>query len=115
MDDRLEKALEHANYKISLNRARKNLLLKFRSDLIFAQNGGTFSITAEFLSFVDLLARTNNTEAVLIDDKENPIEIEDMVEFRDKALSLYHEASNTYLLGYSALKKARTVKSIAGK
>ena len=71
-DDRLTKALAHANYKTTIVQQRENLKLRYTNALLHAQNGGIFTVNPNLLAMVDLLVRTKQTEAVLIDDKAIP-------------------------------------------
>lgn len=110
-DDRLIKALEHANYKATIVQQRENLKLRYANALLHAHNGGLFTVTPSLLAMVDLVVRQGRTEMVLIDDKTLPIKIDDPAVFLDDILSVYAEASNEYLVGWEALRKARSVKA----
>lgn len=114
MDDRLAKALEHANYRATLATAKKNLELKYQNGLIFAHNGGSFTVTKELINFVDYLIRQDNDEAVLVDDRNNPIRIDDLETFLSSITSVYYKAVNSYYAEYEKLRKARNVKTIVG-
>lgn len=109
-DDRLTKALAHANYKTTIVQQRENLKLRYTNALLHAQNGGIFTVNPNLLAMVDLLVRTKQTEAVLIDDKAIPIKIVDLATFLDDILSVYAEASNDYLVAWEKLRKARNVQ-----
>lgn len=108
-DDRLVKALAHANYKATIVQQRENLRLRYANALLHACNGGLFTVTPSLLSMVDLLRRQDQTETVLIDDKGIPIKIVDLAGFLDDIVSVYAEASNDYLLAWEALRKTRSV------
>jgi hypothetical protein len=108
-DDRLIKALAHANYKTTIVQQRENLKLRYANALLHAHNGGIFTVTPALLSMVDLLLRQEQTEAVLIDDKNIPIRIADLAAFLEDLFSVYAEASNEYLMSWEALRQARSV------
>lgn len=108
-DDRLTKALAHANYKATIVQQRENLKLRYANALLHAHNGGLFTVSPELLAMVDLLIRQEQTEAVLIDDKHIPIRINDLPTFLDDIVSVYAEASNEYCVTWEALRKARSV------
>lgn len=114
MDDRLEKALEHANYNASLAMRRENLKTKFNNDIILAEGGGLFKVDAAFLSFIDLLIRQGHKSAVLIDTRELPIMIENLEAMLENAMSVYVEATQGYRSEYEKLRTARKVKAIVG-
>ena len=108
-DDRLTKALAHANYKTTIVQQRETLKLRYANALLHAHNGGIFTVSPALLSMVDLLVRQDQTEAVLIDDKTIPVKIADLAGFLDDIISVYGEASNEYLLAWEALRQARSV------
>jgi hypothetical protein len=110
MDDRLTKALEYSNYKVTVFRQKQNLKLRLENLLTYAHNGGMFKISQELISFVDALLRREVSEVVLVDSRENPVKILNLQEFYDTILSLYFEATNEYHLEYEKLRKARSVK-----
>jgi hypothetical protein len=112
MDERLAKALEFSKYRISLFNRKEDLKVKINGLLLYAQGGGIFSIKPELIAFVDLLVNRGRTQAVLIDDNGNPIEIADLGQFLDDILSKYFEATNLWHAEYVKLRSARTVKSI---
>ena len=108
-DDRLAKALAHANYKATIVQQRENLKLRYANSLLYAHNGGIFTVTPSLLALTDLLIRQEVTETVLIDDKGLPIKIVDLLQFLIDIVSVYAEASNEYLLAYESQRKARSV------
>lgn len=114
MDDRLDKALEHANYKSTVFQARKNLKLKYRNDLLHSHNGGVFTVSPELISFIDTLVRNKQTDVVLVDNKENPVMIQDLLAFAIAVSDTYFAASNAYHHAFEKLKKARSVKAVVG-
>jgi hypothetical protein len=111
-DSRLIAALEHANYKMTLVQQQKNLRLKFTNDSLYAHNGGIFTVSPALMSMVDLLIRQNQTDTILLDDKNIPIKIKDLKDFQDDIMSVYGEATNDYHIAWEALRKARTVEAV---
>ena len=112
MDERLKKALEFSNYRISLFQRKEDLKLNMSNMLTHAANGGIFKINPELICFVKTLVDKKKTRAVLIDSNENPIEITNLSEFYDKIFNKYFEATNLYHIEYSKLKSSRTVSSL---
>lgn len=113
MDDRLKKALEFSNYRISLFNRKEDLRLMFQQQLTYAYNGGIFRIDQSLIAFVKLFMDRNlDRNLVLIDSNGNPIEIKDKDEFYRNITERYFEATNLYHYEYSKLKSARTVSSI---
>jgi hypothetical protein len=114
MDDRLEKALEHANYNASLAIRRENLRLKFENQTLYAVNGGLFRVDYALIAMVSEFIRSQHEDAILIDQKQKPIKIENLATFLDTITSIYHEASQEYYNDYEVLRKARKVKAVVG-
>lgn len=114
MDTRLEKALEFAQYSTTIQKQRLNLKLRLENMLTYSTGGGTFKITEQLISFVDLLNDRGIDDTVLVDSRGIPVRISNLPIFFDTILSLYIEATNEYLVEFEALKKARTVKAAVG-
>lgn len=113
MDERLSKALEFANYSVTLANQRRALKEKYLADVIHYHNGGCFAITKELINFVKLQIDTgNDSGVVLIDDNDIPVEIANMDEFFDTILNKYFTASNEYYTEYQKLRKNRTVEGL---
>jgi hypothetical protein len=109
MDDRLEKALAHGNYKVTVFQQKQNLKLRLENLLTYAHNGGIFKVSQELIAFIDALLRKEVTEVVLLDSRENPVKIANLQDFYDEIVSLYFEATNEYHQAYEDLRKARNV------
>lgn len=114
MDERLEKALEHANYRASIEHQRKNYEIRYRAALLHSVDGGTFIVSMELINFVDVLRRDEHEDAILIDSKGKPIMVADLQKFLDDIKTIYFEASNQYYVDFEALRKARNVKTAVG-
>lgn len=114
MDPRLETALQFAHYRQTVAKQRLNLRMRLENMLSYSENGGTFNIDRDLISFVDLLIRRELKEAVLLDARQNPVLIRNLETFQDKVLSLYIEATNEYLVENDKLKKARSITQATG-
>lgn len=110
MDDRLQKALDFSNYRISLFNQKESIKLKVDTLLTYACNGGVFKASAELVSFIKILIDLNHQSVVLLDINQNPIEITDLAKFQTDILSKYFEATNYYHSEYTKLRKTRSVK-----
>lgn len=109
MDERLEKALEQANYAVTLQNQKRNLQLRFQNALTYSTGGGTFTVSRELISFVHALSQTS-ASGVLIDDRNNPVAIDDLKAFLETVTGVYQEAANDFLAGMTKLRKARTTR-----
>lgn len=110
MDDRLQKALDFSNYRITLFQQKENIKLKVDTILTHAVNGGIFKSSPELITFVNLIKNMGHTSVVLLDKNNNPIEITNLDDFQNNLLSKYFEATNYYHSEYTKLRKARSVK-----
>jgi hypothetical protein len=112
MSERLEKALEFANYRQTLNVQLHKTKIKTDGLLLMAKNGGTFQVNQELMCFLDLLERQGKSKATIFDKNRLPVEILDISEFLKEVTTRYFEVSNDYLKEYQSIRKARNVKSI---
>jgi hypothetical protein len=112
MDERLQKALDMSNYMFTLNNQKRLLNEQYKENLVYYYQGAQFTITQELISFCQSLLSMNQTDTILIDDNNLPVEIEDLEKFSYEIYSKYFEASNRYLVEYNKLKKNRSVESI---
>lgn len=112
MDERLQKALDHSNYMITLNNQKRLLKEQYKENLVYYYNGGQFTVTKEIVSFCQSLVTLEQDSTILIDDNDLPIMIENLKDFSTEIYTTYFESSNKYLNEYTKLKKNRTVESI---
>lgn len=112
MDDRLQKALDFANYRITLFNTKENIKLKVDSMLNHATNGGMFKVTLELINFTKLLIDMDQNVVVLVDVNGNPIEIVDIQKFHKDLLSKYFQATNYYYTEWTKVKGARALKDL---
>lgn len=110
MDERLEKALAFGKYRMTVENRRRALLRRFESMTVVHHNNGMFQADQQTIAFVDALLNAEHTDAILIDIKQNPVEITDLKEFRDMLTNAYFTATNEYSSEMKKLKKARDVK-----
>ena len=112
MDERLEKALEFANYRITLGNQKRTLKQRTQVLQTVHYAKGVFFADSVTISFVKTLHDMGRTQAILIDTKENPIQIDNLNEFLETLVSAYTEASNAYKVQAEKIKKARNIKSL---
>jgi hypothetical protein len=113
MDERLEKALEFANFMVTLNNQKRSLQEKYQTDCVYYHSGGTFKIDKSLITFVKTLIDLGNIKnIVLIDDNELPIRVDDLTDFLDNIVDQYFISTNNYFNDYQSLKKSRSVKAL---
>ena len=113
MDERLEKALEFASFRHALGLEKKRLQEKLKSDLTIAQNGGIFFIDRNFIVFLNTIDPDSEGEsAVVLDDRNVPILIDNLTEFKKFVTETYFRVINQFYLDYESLKKKRSPGSL---
>jgi len=113
MDERLEKALDFANFMVTLNNQKRSLREKYYTECVYYHNGGSFSISKDLITFVKTLIDLGNTDqVVLIDNNDLPVRIENLNQFLDDIIDQYFIASNNYYNEYQLLKKNRSVEAL---
>ena len=112
MDERLQKALDFSKYRISLFNRKEDLKIRMNSMLTYAQNGGIFKISPEFISWIKLILDNDKDRVVLIDSNGNHIEITDLRDFYRNINEKYWDAVNVYHAEYVKLKSARSVANV---
>ena len=111
MSAKLSKALEYANYRVTLNNQHEALQAKVQSLLSYSINGGTFTIDRELITFCNALINDKVKDAVLLDIYNNPIKVT-LKDFYAEIKSRYFEATNEYYAEYEKLRKARSVHKV---
>lgn len=111
MSVKLNKALEFANYRITLNNQHEALKAKTQSLLSYSVNGGTFTIDRELITFCKTLSDMGHKEVVLLDIYNNPIQVV-LEDFSEEIVSRYFEVTNDYFMEYEKIRKARKVQSV---
>lgn len=111
MSTKLTKALEFANYRVTINNQKAALLAKTESLLSYSLNGGTFTIDLQLLTFCKQLLDEKEKEVVLLDIYKNPILVE-LESFYEEIQSRYFEVTNDYYVEYEKLRKARKVHKV---
>lgn len=112
MDEKLEKAIQTANYMASLTSQKKLALEEFNQNIVYYYNGSSFTASRELINFLKTILDTGAQSFVLLDDNNIPIEIENIRDFFDKVLNIYLDASYSYFKTYADLKKKRKVEDL---
>ena len=108
MDEKLQRALDASNFRLNLLNLKENIALRVETLSIYAVNGGIFKVNRELISFVKIILDSEKTSVILIDDNNNPIEIQDIPAFYSAILDRYFQATNFYHVEYTKLKRMRS-------
>lgn len=112
MDERLEKALDFANYRQTLANQKRNIRSRMQMLQMVHYNNGSFLADAITIGFVNGLLSANKKSAILLDTKETPIKIDNLSEFSNLLVEKYTEATNEYLILLDKVNKAKNIKKI---
>ena len=97
------------NYRNILVNQIRVLERKFRDQCIVAQDSGLFLITAEFLTSLNDIKEESQW---VLDMNNNPILIQNIANFYDRAYNVYYTALADFGTSYNQLKSQRSVESI---
>lgn len=112
MDERLQKALEFSNYNLTFQNQKQNIKNRFAQLQVVHFNNGVFKADPTTISFVKTLIDMGQKSSVIIDDKENPVEIKNLEDFLNELVSAYTSATQEYDVEFNKLKRMRSIKKI---
>ena len=113
MDERIEKAFGVANYMATLSNQRRIILEEFNQKLVYYQNGGTFKVTPELITFTkSVMELGHDTDVPFIDANNFPILINDVEEFYNNIVETYFQAINDYSAKFADIKSKRKIEDI---
>ena len=112
MDERLQKALEFSNYTATINNQKRNARNRFEQLQLVHHSGGTFIANQETIAFVKAMLDMNHAHGILVDSKENPINIKSFQELLEKLTDAYFSATTEYEAEYAKIRKSRNIKTM---
>jgi hypothetical protein len=113
MDERIEKAFAVANFMATLSNQRRIILEEFKQQCIYYQNGGTFNLSPELITFTKALLDLGHSEDVQFIDINNfPVLITDVQKFYDEVVDTYFQAVNQYAIKFAEIKSKRKISDI---
>jgi len=111
-DSRVEKALEFANYRATLNNQKQKLKDQCEANLNYAFNGGLFYIDQTLISFIGNFLSQGKTAMVVLDNNQTPVDIENLQEFYDSITTRWFESVNEYHRQHTELADKRKVHKL---
>ena len=108
MTEKLDQAIDAANFLINLSNLKDNIHLKMLTQLQYSYQGGIFHIDRELITFVKIILDSKRSTLVLLDQNNNPIEIVNIQEFYDEIVDRYFQATNFYHSEYTKLQEMRS-------
>lgn len=112
MDDKTKKAFDIAEYMTTLASQKRVLFEEFVQNTILFFNGSQFKIDRELINYIKTLIDLGQTEYVLIDSNNLPVDINDLPAFLEEIMHKYTFALNQYHTKYKELKNKRSVESL---
>lgn len=112
MDERLAKALEFSNYRSTIENQKRNLRSRVDALQTVTYNNGTFKADKATITFINTLIGLEQSDIIVVDERQNPIEISDPKDFLDTLLNAYNSSMNEFLAESKKLAKARSIKKI---
>ena len=97
------------NYRNAFLQQKKIIEQQFKDQCIISENGGMFFITADFLANIKNIKETDQW---VLDMNQNPILIQNIANFYDRAYNVYYTALADFGNSYNQLKSQRSVESI---
>jgi len=101
-----EQLQQLAETKFDIKVAKLNLLERVNSQLTFTHADGQFKADEHFLCLLDVYANAGYETIVILDEYQNPIEI-NVQEIKHKAIESHQYALNAYKKEYDELKRVR--------
>ena len=112
MDERLEKALEFSNFVETQNNQKRIFLKQYKENLIHYARGHKITVNPQLISFCQSLIALDQTEIVILDDNNTPMQINDISEFTKELLGVYIFASRKYAIDYKNIENNRSVEGL---
>jgi hypothetical protein len=112
MDERLSKALEFSNYALTINNQKRNIRNRVAQLQIVHYLGGVFLADHETIAFIKTLMDLEHKSSIIIDSKQNPVNVKSLKELLDKLLNAYTSATTEFDIENEKLKKARNIKKV---
>lgn len=112
MDERLQKALEFSNYSQTIANQKQQVKNRVNQLCTVHYERGMFTADPTTISFVKTLIDLGKKQAIILDTKENPIEIKNLEEFLDSLVSAYTSGMTELDVEYNKLKKVRNLKKL---
>lgn len=111
MDERLQKALEFSNYTATINNQKRNIKNRFAQLQIVHYKGGVFLANQQTIAFIKAMIDSNHTSGILIDSKDNPINVSNFEDLLSNLMSSYFSATQEYDAEYAKIRKSRNIKT----
>lgn len=114
MDDKLNKALEFANHIYTLENQKNIIQEQFLQSLAVYENNSKISLNQQLISYLYSLVQSGYTQAVILDDFDMPVKLNNLVVFYENSARKYQEALTQYEKEYAKLLTEKNIRNMAG-
>jgi len=114
MDQRLNDALAFANYRLTLQTQRQNIIARVEAALLVSYQNSIFRASPELIGFVDAHTRISKEPLIVNDQSDNAIVVESPAEFIEQLVKAYNSAMTLKHQEQQRLKTARNPAKIVG-
>ncbi len=112
MDDRLERALDFSNFRLTLHNQKQSAKQRAENMLQVQYDNSLFKADQTLITFVQAIKAEGYSSFAVSDVHDNPVRIEDSETFLEKLISAYASAMNEYIISHEKIKKARNIKRL---
>tara|TARA_B110000503_G_scaffold77423_1_gene119289 strand:+ start:573 stop:902 length:330 start_codon:yes stop_codon:yes gene_type:complete len=106
MDQRLSKALEFSNYLVTFKNQKRILEQQYIASCKIYYNGAEFTVSPSLILLLEL------DHQYITDDRNIPIFISNIEEFKTQVRDTFNSATKTYYSEYQKLISNRTVQGL---
>lgn len=114
MDQRLNDALAFANYRLTLQVQRQNILARVEAALLLSYQNSIFRATPELVAFVSAHQQLSSSALYVNDQSDNAVKIDNPQEFAQQLVQTYDAAMALKHQEQQRLKTARNPAKIVG-
>ena len=112
MDDRLERALDFSNFRLTLHNQKQSAKQRAENMLQVQYGNSLFKADQTLINFVKTMKDEEYSPFVVNDVHDNPVQIDDSEIFLEKLISAYASTMNEYIISHEKIKKARNIKRL---
>jgi len=112
MDDRLERALDFSNFRLTLHNQKQSAKQRAENMLQVQYGNSLFKADQTLITFVQAMKAEGYSSFAVSDVHDNPVQIEDGGPFLEKLISAYASAMNEHIISHEKIKKARNIKRL---
>ncbi len=114
MDQRLNDALAFANYRLTLQIQRQNIIARVEAALLVSYQNSIFRASPELIGFVESHSRISKEPLIVNDQSDNATIILDPMDFAEHLVKAYDSAMSLKHQEQQRLKTARNPAKLVG-